>query len=111
MKSVELTNVGAGYAGDVAPTEAWAIPRDDPTAVLIDVRTDAEWQYVGTADLAALNKEPIFVDWQVFPHMQVNKEFVEELTNLEFDADQTLLFICRSGVSLRPYRPRSLQQR
>ena len=42
------------YAGDVSPTEAWAALQQDPRAVLVDVRTHAEWSYVGLPDLRSL---------------------------------------------------------
>jgi hypothetical protein len=37
----------AGYAGDVAPATAWKILSENKDAVLIDVRTRPEWNYVG----------------------------------------------------------------
>jgi len=39
------------YAGDISPTEAWSMLTDESDAVLIDVRTDAEFAYVGSPDL------------------------------------------------------------
>ena len=32
-----------GYAGDLTPIEAWEILKDEESAILVDVRTDAEW--------------------------------------------------------------------
>ena len=40
-----------GYAGDKMPKEAWDILERDPGACLIDVRTEAEWRYVGLPKL------------------------------------------------------------
>ena len=62
----------AGYAGDVAPTTAWKILSEHKDAVLIDVRTRAEWNYVGLPDLEKLDKKPALLEWQVFPSMQPN---------------------------------------
>ena len=42
------------YAGDIMPAEAWKILADDPKAVLVDVRTTAEWAYVGQADISTV---------------------------------------------------------
>ena len=39
------------YAGDVSPTHAFEAVRDDPAAVIVDVRTRAELAYVGFPDL------------------------------------------------------------
>ena len=54
----------AGYAGDVAPTTAWKILSERKDAVLIDVRTRAEWNYVGLPDLEKLAKKPALIEWQ-----------------------------------------------
>ena len=40
------------YAGDVTPSEAWDMLKSEPDAVLIDVRADAEFNYVGRPDLS-----------------------------------------------------------
>ena len=69
----------AGYAGDVVPSVAWKILGENKDAVLIDVRTRAEWNYVGLPELASVDKKPALLEWQVFPDMQVNPEFVTTL--------------------------------
>lgn len=88
----------AGYAGDVTPAVAWKILGELKEAILIDVRTRAEWNYVGVPDLAGLDKKPGLVEWQVFPSMQVNPDFVSALSEALADKDVPLLFLCRSGV-------------
>ena len=32
------------YAGDITPQESWTLLSENPDAVLVDVRTDAEWK-------------------------------------------------------------------
>lgn len=88
----------AGYAGDVTPAVAWKILGELKDAILIDVRTRAEWNYVGVPDLAGLDKKPGLVEWQVFPSMQVNPDFVGALSEALADKGVPLLFLCRSGV-------------
>lgn len=88
----------AGYAGDVTPAVAWKILGELKDAILIDVRTRAEWNYVGVPDLAGLDKKPGLVEWQVFPSMQVNPDFVSALSEALADKAVPLLFLCRSGV-------------
>lgn len=88
----------AGYAGDVAPATAWKILKDRKDAVLIDVRTRAEWNYVGLPDLETLGKKPALIEWQAFPSMQPNPEFVSALSGALPDKEVPLLFICRSGA-------------
>jgi len=51
------------YAGDVTSREAWEVLERDPKAVLLDVRTDAEWSYVGLPDLSVLEKPTLRVSW------------------------------------------------
>lgn len=88
----------AGYAGDVTPAVAWRILSERNDAVLIDVRTRAEWNYVGVPDLTGLDKKPGLVEWQVFPSMQANPDFVGALSQALTDKTVPLLFLCRSGV-------------
>jgi rhodanese-related sulfurtransferase len=88
----------AGYAGDVVPTTAWKILSEQKDAVLIDCRTRAEWNYVGLPDLEKLAKKPALIEWQVFPSMQPNPEFVPALSGALSDKEAPLLFICRSGA-------------
>ncbi len=86
-----------GYAGDVPPKKAWEILVQDKDAVLVDVRTDAEWLFVGLPDLGALAKEPVKIAWQVYPSMQVNPNFVEAVKSAAPKPDAPILFLCRSG--------------
>lgn len=88
----------AGYAGDVAPTVAWKILSERKDATLIDVRTRAEWNFVGLPDLTGIGKTPSLVEWQVFPSMQPNPEFVAILAGAVADKSAPLLFLCRSGA-------------
>jgi len=86
------------YAGDVTPEQAWSALRDEPEAVLVDVRTRAEWAYVGLPDLGSLEKEVVRVEWQRFPDGAVNEHFVDDLEAAGVGKDQPVYFICRSGV-------------
>ncbi|MBS0546826.1 MAG: rhodanese-like domain-containing protein [Proteobacteria bacterium] len=88
----------AGYAGDVAPKTAWKILSERSDAILIDVRTRPEWNFVGVADLASVSKKPALLEWQVFPSMQPNPDFVSALAGGVADKDTPLLFLCRSGA-------------
>jgi rhodanese-related sulfurtransferase len=88
----------AGYAGNITPEVAWKILSEHKDAVLVDVRTRAEWNYVCLHDLAPLGKKPALIEWQVFPTMQVNAEFVSGLSEALADRDTPLFFLCRSGV-------------
>lgn len=88
----------ASTAGELTPTQAWTRLSEDSRAWLIDVRTQAEWVYVGLPDLASLEKQPVLLSWQLFPTMARNEAFAEQLSSQGVRTDDTLLFICRSGV-------------
>ena len=94
-----------GYAGDILAVDAYALLKGDSTSVLIDVRTQAEWTYVGTPDLQAASKTPLFAEWQSYPSMMANANFtarLEELLRLEgIERGASLLFLCRSGARSR----------
>jgi len=91
----------AGYAGDVTSTEAWEVLSRDPEAVLVDVRTDAEWAYVGMPDLSKLEKILLLVPWQSFPNMQINPDFAAEIVAKGVRPEQAVFLICRSGQRSR----------
>jgi rhodanese-related sulfurtransferase len=83
---------------NVPPKKVWEALNGDPLAQLCDVRTDAEWTYVGLTDLGAAGKQPVLIPWQVFPQMQVNTRFVAQMKEAGFEPDQHIYFLCRSGV-------------
>lgn len=89
------------YAGDVPPRRAWEILETEPGAALVDVRTNAEWAYVGIPDLSALGKQPLFVPWALFPNMTINPQFVDAVAASGIDRNAPVLFLCRSGVRSR----------
>ena len=64
---------------------------------LIDVRTKPEWVYVGVPDLSSINKNVIFISWQVYPEMKINKFFENQILESSIKKDDNLYFICRSG--------------
>ena len=92
---------GAGYAGDVSPQEAWEILVREPTAALVDVRTQPEWSFVGVPDLEPLGKRALLISWQVYPQMQVHQGFAEDLAAAGVSQDDPILFLCRSGQRSR----------
>jgi rhodanese-related sulfurtransferase len=92
------TAASGAYAGDVSPKQAWEMLAREPKAQLVDVRTDAEWAYVGLPDLKALGKEPVFAPWKLFPGQQVNADFLAQVSAKFPARDTPLLFLCRSGV-------------
>jgi rhodanese-related sulfurtransferase len=97
-----MTNSASDYAGDLSVQDAWALLKSDPSARLVDVRTRAEWSFVGLPDLSSLGGDVALVEWQMFPAMQVNPDFVAA-TQQAVGADKAapVLFLCRSGARSR----------
>jgi len=86
------------YAGDLSPTDAYRALADDARACLVDVRTRAEWSYVGVPDLSGIGRELHRIEWVRFPDGARNPDFVAELERAGVAKDAHVLFICRSGV-------------
>lgn len=84
------------YAADLSPQQTWEHLESDPQAVLVDVRTRAEWSFVGMPDLAGIGKQVIPLEWTTFPEGAPNPVFVDELRSA-VDTDVPVYFLCRSG--------------
>jgi rhodanese-related sulfurtransferase len=84
------------YSGDLTPAQAYDLVRDDPAAVLVDVRTTAEWSYVGVPDLSGVGKRAATVEWNSFPSGR-NPDFLEQLAGVA-KPEAPVVFLCRSGV-------------
>lgn len=91
----------ADYAGDVSPEKAWQGLGAESGAVLVDVRTRPEWQFVGLPDLSPLGKQVAAVSWQVYPAMERNPQFEEAVRSVAPSPDVPVYFLCRSGVRSR----------
>ena len=83
---------------NIHPRQVWEALQSNPDARLVDVRTDAEWNFVGIPDLSSVGQETVLIPWQVYPTMQVNGGFTEQLRRAGVAAEQQVYFICRSGV-------------
>jgi rhodanese-related sulfurtransferase len=92
---------GTGVVDDVSVEEVWRVLSTSSRAQLIDVRTRAEWTYVGIPDLTTLGKRAVLVEWQSFPDQAIDSRFAErlksELEALGVSEEDDLFFICRSG--------------
>jgi rhodanese-related sulfurtransferase len=79
------------YIGALLPSEAYALLQTAPGAKLIDVRTRAEWDYVGRVPGA------VQIEWQTYPGGRPNPEFLAEL-QAQVDSEALVMFLCRSGA-------------
>ncbi len=85
------------YAGDITPEQAWEMLVGDPNAVLVDVRTEAEWRFVGVPDLATLGRDVVYVEWNRGDGSR-NDGFVDDLiASGVVPGEQSVVFLCRSG--------------
>jgi rhodanese-related sulfurtransferase len=96
-----VTDATGSPIEEVSVLDTWSRLASDPKAVLVDVRTMAEWAFVGVPDLSKLGKPLLRVEWQGFPDNRANAVFVpqlvEQLTRNGIGQDDEILFICRSG--------------
>jgi len=96
---------GASYAGDIASIDAYGLLARDAVATLVDVRTQAEWAFVGVPDLSPLGKATLFLEWQAYPSMAVDESFAARLSAMletaRVDRGAPLVFLCRSGSRSR----------
>jgi rhodanese-related sulfurtransferase len=82
--------LGLPYNGALTPAEAHEVWRGVPGAKLIDVRSRAEWDYVGRIPGA------VEIELLTYPGNRPNAAFVAELESTA-DKAAPVLFICRSG--------------
>lgn len=87
---------------DLDVVSVWSRLKTDPSAQLIDVRTKAEWTYVGVPDLSELSKQPLLIEWQSFPDNRPDPNFAAtldaELRSKGLPKTTSMFFICRSGA-------------
>ena len=82
------------YAGAVTPQEAYQLLQEEKSIKLIDVRTNAERDWVGQAQI---DPEQLHaVQWNLYP-AQANPNFLKELEQVA-GKNTVMLFLCRSGV-------------
>ncbi|CAA0108580.1 Uncharacterised protein [Mycolicibacterium vanbaalenii] len=85
------------YAGDITPDEAWKLLSENPETVLVDCRTEAEWRFVGVADLSSLDRDVVYVEWNRTDGTH-NDAFVDDLLGAGVTpGDRPVVFLCRSG--------------
>ncbi len=88
------TDAGNGHAGHLSPRETYERLVNSPDAILIDVRTEAEWDYVGWPAVDQL----VNIAWQNYPDMTPNTDFVKQVERIDPTREREIFLICRSGV-------------
>ncbi len=82
--------MGLPYSGALPSREAFELWKTLQGAQLVDVRTRAEWDWVGRIPAA------VEIEWAGYPGNQPNPGFMQQLQQ-QVAADAPVLFICRSG--------------
>lgn len=91
-----MTRTSIGVA---SPDEAWADLQAAADTLLIDVRTQAEWQFVGAADLSDAAASAAYIEWAQLPAMAPNPSFADAaMQAVRQTKAARVYFICRSGA-------------
>lgn len=96
-KAVERGH-GLPYAGALTPQEAFQLLQSDPSVKLVDVRTNAERDWIGR--VAIKDAQHLAVQWNLYPENRPNPDFIDQL-NQSTGKEDVLLFLCRAGVRSR----------
>ena len=91
LAQTRATELQLSYAGALTPKEAYDLWQAAPGARIVDVRTRAEWNWVGRIPGA------IEIEWQGWPDTHPNPNFLAQLRQ-QVDPESLVLFVCRSGV-------------
>ena len=81
---------GLEYAGHLTPVEAHQL-LEEGAAVIVDVRTRPEWEFVGHVEGAPL------VEWRPYGAAAPDPAFADKLA-ARYPRDSAILLLCRSGV-------------
>ncbi|MEM7211281.1 MAG: rhodanese-like domain-containing protein [Pseudomonadota bacterium] len=83
----------------LTPQETWDQLSTLTSSALVDVRTRAEWAFVGVPDVTSLNVPFLPVEWTSFPSMAPNTAFVDQMIDAAGgELPERVFFICRSGA-------------
>ena len=82
----------------------------NPQSILVDVRTQEEFDFVGIVDSSKINASVLFLPWRNYPDMAIDGAFTEKLSAFvvkifpDLNPNKLnpnkidLFFLCRSGV-------------
>ncbi len=94
-----MSSSNGSEVDQTTPDVAFQEIASDPSIPLIDVRTRAEWNFVGLADLQAIGGKVWTIEWREFPAMSVNARFLDEISaRIDGPPPPRMFFICRSGA-------------
>ncbi len=93
-------SAAAGYkVTELSPAETYDALLATQDAIMIDVRTKAEWAFVGIPDLEQDGRSLLLAEWKRFPDMAQNTSFVDQIMDaLGETRPSKIFFMCRSGA-------------
>ena len=83
---------------NISPVQVWEALRSNPDARLVDVRTDAEWNYVGMPDLSAVGQAAGADPLAGLSRHAGQRGFRRADARGRAEARHHVYFLCRSGV-------------
>jgi len=76
---------------NLTPQQSWELMQSNAQAVLIDVRTKMEHDFVGHP------LQSVHIPWKEAPDWQINNDFVNQVKQVINDRSVPILLLCRSG--------------
>jgi len=70
----------------------------EPSSILLDVRTNEEWETIGKPEGEKIGLKTYFLSIQFGKKRIFNENFIQEFKNLGINQDKNILVICRSGT-------------
>lgn len=81
---------------EIMPSAAYEALQNNAEAQLIDCRSMAEWNLIGTPDLSPIGKQVACLEWQSVDG-QKNESFCDKISE-HIDKEAAIYIICRSGA-------------
>jgi rhodanese-related sulfurtransferase len=81
---------------EIMPSAAYEALQNNAEAQLIDCRSMAEWNLIGTPDLSPIGKQVACLEWQSVDG-QRNESFCDKISE-HIDKEAAIYIICRSGA-------------
>lgn len=76
---------------NLSPQQTWGFMQQNNNAILVDVRTQMEYAYVGHP-LGAVH-----IPWKEAPNWEINQNFVSDVSKIVPNHETPILLLCRSG--------------
>lgn len=93
-----MLSSGTDQVDQIDPEQAWNELEQQETSVLVDVRTEPEWRFVGVPDLTSIGRQVILAEWRRYPDMRINESFADQVLGAAGRVPDAIYFLCRSGA-------------